>query len=233
MTRTSVLSAAPSPSAPASHPLDSPPAARGRPPRWRDGRVLLGLVLVAVCVLVGVRVVSGADERTLVWAAARDLPAGAPLTPDAVVAVPVALGDREGAYLAGTSVPDGTLLDGVRAGELVPLAAVGATGALADRRLVTVPVEPLHVPSAVGAGDVVDVWVTPREEVDSSAAQPRRVLSEAIVAEVALDAVGAVGEVGVVLDVPADLAVDVVAAIRSGAVDLVRVPVGSGTGAAR
>ena len=53
-----------------------PPPTRHRRPGWRDPRILVGLVIVAASVLVGVKVLAAADDSVGVWAVRKDLPAG-------------------------------------------------------------------------------------------------------------------------------------------------------------
>jgi hypothetical protein len=60
-------------------PVDSPWARRLRQARWRDPRLLLGVLLVLVSVIAGARLLAAADDYVLVWAAKRDLPVGAAL----------------------------------------------------------------------------------------------------------------------------------------------------------
>jgi hypothetical protein len=58
----------------------APPAERGPRPRWRDGRLLVGLLLVLLSVVIGARVVATADASAP-WVSVRtDLPAGHVLT---------------------------------------------------------------------------------------------------------------------------------------------------------
>lgn len=207
----------------AASPVASPPADRGRTSRWRDTRLLLGLGIVTGCVLLGVRLVAGADARVAVWAAARDLPAGA--TPAAADLVPVlvALDAAAGAYLPTAESPASRLTRPVLAGELLPRAALG--GARPEGiRLVTVPVEPLHGPAGLAPGDRVEVWATPKDPTGTGIGRPARVLDDVVVAAVATDAAAATGDAGVVLEVPQEAVPAVVAATRSGAVDLVRIP---------
>ena len=61
-------------------PAQSPPARRASRPGWRDPRLAVGLVLVALSVVVGVRVVDGRDETTPVLAAATPLVPGQTLS---------------------------------------------------------------------------------------------------------------------------------------------------------
>jgi hypothetical protein len=204
----------------------SPPAARVGAARWRDARVLAGVALVVACVVLGVRLTSMGEPRAEVWRATRDLAAGAPVTLGDLEPVSLPLGDVAAEYLSTGTEPGGRLLRELRSGELVPVDALGAA-APSDVRLVTVPVEPLHAPADVAAGDRVDVWSTPREDVDSGAARPALVLRAALVSGGDAGVVGVAGESGVVLEVPSADAATLLAAVRSGAVDLVRVPVGS------
>ena len=62
------------------HPDLSPPARRAARPGWRDPRLAVGVALVALSVVVGVRVVDGRDATTPVLAAAEALVPGQALT---------------------------------------------------------------------------------------------------------------------------------------------------------
>ena len=55
---------------------DSPPAARLGRPRWRDARLLGGLLLVLLSVVLGARVLAAADDTVAVWSVTTDLAAG-------------------------------------------------------------------------------------------------------------------------------------------------------------
>ena len=58
----------------------SPKARRLSRPRWRDHRLMIGVLLVVICVVIGARVVAAAD-RSRSWISVRsDLPAGHVLT---------------------------------------------------------------------------------------------------------------------------------------------------------
>jgi hypothetical protein len=151
----------------------SPDALRAPRPTWRDPRLWLGVVIVAVCVLVGARLLAGADDTVRVWAAAERLPAGTTvaagvLQPQEVRFASPELADR---YLsADQALPQRVTLEReVLAGELLPRAALGAG---TEDELVEVPVEiGAHaVPVDLRVGDVVDVWVAP----DPTAPTPGR-----------------------------------------------------------
>jgi hypothetical protein len=150
----------------------SPSAPRVPRRRWRDWRLVVGVVLVLGSVLVGVRVVSAADDTVPVWSAGVDLLAGSPLQPLDLEAVPVRIEADANPYLTG-SVPEGYVLTrDVSAGELVPEGAVAAAAqASGTTRNVAVSVEAQSLPGRLSVGDRVDVWVVPDQlaEPDSPA----------------------------------------------------------------
>ena len=83
-------------------------AARLRRPSWRDGRLLIGLVIVLASVALGARVVALADDTVPVYAARAELPPGTALTPDELVVVRARITGTEGRYLdAAAPVPGG------------------------------------------------------------------------------------------------------------------------------
>jgi len=146
-----------SPVAPAT--LASLPATRLPGRRWRDWRLLAGLVLVLGSAVAGARLVALADQTQPTWVAATDLVPGTPLTAASVVSVPTRVEGAGNPYLRGP-VPDGyVLVRSVEAGELVPASAVAPADRVEDRtRLVAVSVDAATTPGDLGPGDVVDVW---------------------------------------------------------------------------
>lgn len=202
-------------------PPASPAAHRPRPAWWRDTRVLVGAAIVIACTLAGARLLSGGSDTVAVWQVNRDLAAGAVVSPDDVSPIevdPVAAA----AYAVADGLPTARLARDVRAGELLPLAT---SETVPDVRWVTVPVEPLHAPADLAPGDRVDVYATEGSDLGDPS-PPRLVLPGALVSSVSADAMGFSGEYGVVLEVAPEVTADVLTAVRSGAVDLVRVPVG-------
>jgi len=209
--------------------VTSPQARRIRTER-RDLRLAIGVGLVVVSVVLGAKLLSTAGDRVPVWTAKQALAAGTTLRADDVVAVSVAA-DNLASYLPQSSDVTGKVLArDVGAGELVPTAALtdSATGA---RRLVTVPVDPLHAPPGLARGERVDVYVSPKDGAsvgqDGVTVLPTLVLAGALVADPgSVDTAGTSSQIGVVLDVAAKDADRAVAAARGGDVDLVRVGTG-------
>jgi hypothetical protein len=212
-------------------PPPSPRARRLETPSWLDTRLVLGVLLVLVSVVVGARVLAAADRSQLVWAAAGDLAAGSAVSPDDVRAVQVRLFDSAGHYLAADRpVPEGYVVrQSLRAGQLVPVAALAPVGDDVQVRQVTVPVEAGHLPPDLVAGQQVDVWATPR--ADAPAAVPARPgPAEPVLGGVAVVRVGDDGgfsgatATSVVLQVEQGEVAVLVAAMTEGRIDLVRVP---------
>lgn len=206
----------------------APPARRATSSRWRDRRVLLGGLLVAVSVFGGARLAVTADRSVPVWSVSTDLAAGTTLTSADLQVRRVHLEGTSETYTPASHPIVGWLLQrSLDAGELIPVGAAVAPDAAPDGRLVTVPVDRLHLPIDLTRGARVDVYVTPDSAGVSSVGEPRKVLPDATVVDVDDGSSGFGGQsqqIGVVLWVsPADVAA-LVQALRQGAVDLVRVP---------
>lgn len=217
----------------------APPRAARRlqRPGWRDLRLLVGVLLVLLSVAGGIRLVASLDDTTPVYAAARDLLPGQPVTEEDVVPVPVRMGEQIDRYVDG-SVPlaPGTfLVRQVRAGELVPLAALGTARQALDKT-VGVPVD-VAAARSLASGVVVDVWVSRRdgEAVGEAYLDPELLLSGAVVDEVPAETTGlgaGLGRTAVQVVVPADEVGKVIAAVDQAArITLVPAPrAGSGSG---
>jgi hypothetical protein len=208
----------------------SPPARRLGAGR-RDVRLAVGVTLVVVSVVLGGRLVASSGDRVPVWSLRQSLAAGTTLHEDDLVAVPAAAGTVTAYVPQATDVTGRTLARDVGVGELLPAAAL-TDAATADRRMVTVPVDPLHAPPALSRGERVDVYVSPKDGAsvgqDGVTVLPTLVLAGALVADPGVaDTAGTTSQLGVVLDVGTRDAGRAVAAARGGDVDLVRVGSGS------
>jgi hypothetical protein len=138
--------------------LPIPTAARLRPPRWTDARLVVGVLLVLGSVVLGSVVVRAADQRSAVYAARGALVPGQRLTEADLVRVDVHLGSLSDRYLTA-SAPLPTplvVLRAVPAGELVPVQALGAESAVGVQPL-TLVVDPL-VAVSLQVGSEVDVY---------------------------------------------------------------------------
>ena len=165
----------------------SPPAARAQGPGWRDPRLVLGVVVVAGCVLLGSRVLAAADDTVAVWALRHDVAAGSALTSTDLTPVRVHLaGGGTERYLSADAAlaPGATASHDLVAGELLPRSAVAPDD---GRDLVEVPlsVAPDDLPSSVRRGTTVDVWVVPDAPANGAdRVRARLALDDAVVVAV-------------------------------------------------
>lgn len=202
-----------------------PSAMRMNRVRWRDVRLWVGLALIVMSMIAGARLLSGPDGAALVWRASEDLArGGVPIAEP----VQVHLGDAAADYLPADAPIDGRMLMAVPAGALIPVRAVG-DAAVGDVREVTVPVDPLHAPMGLAAGDRVDVWSTPKDATTTGlnpvGAAPALVLPQVLVVGADREALGVGGEIPVVLEVPTSQVPLLVQALRIGVIDLTAVPI--------
>ncbi len=143
--------------------LPEPVAKRLQRPSWRDARLVVGIVLVLLATALGARVVASADDTVPMYAASTTIRPGDQLSTTNLRRVDVQLGDETRRYLSArtTPAPDAYALRQVTEGELVPAASVGTRGQVSVQP-VTVQVD-ANSAVGLGAGAVVDVWVSPRD----------------------------------------------------------------------
>jgi hypothetical protein len=155
---------------------ESPPATRAPQRTWKDPRLVVGIALVAACVLVGARLLATADDTVAVWAARGALTEGASLTATDLRRESLRFGSSglaERYVSADSPPPDGMVLTReVAAGELLPRAALGPAERV-DLAEIPIAVPAEAVPTTLRAGEVVDVWVTPADARSGTGAVPR------------------------------------------------------------
>jgi len=165
----------------------SPAARRLRPPSWLDLRLVVGVLLVLVAVLVGARVVAGADKSTRIWGIARDVASGTTLKAGDLRAVRVRLYDDAGRYLSAATSPVGHVVNrDLRTGDLLPSSALGAAS---SGVLVGLPVDPANLPAGLGRGDRIAIYAS--DPKASKAIPPVPVLSELVVQSISGGQTGA------------------------------------------
>jgi Flp pilus assembly protein CpaB len=192
-----------------------------------DTRLVVGLLLVALSVLGGLRLAASADRTVAVYAAARDLPADHVLTPGDLATTRV----HASAGVLGRLVrPDAAtganrkvLRFPLREGDLVAASALGP--APGHGREITVPIGPDHaLGGALEPGDRVDVLAS--FDKGTETAKTLTVAAHAQVTAVVHSA-GLFGQregelSALTVSVPADDVVLVAFAIRNGEIDIVR-----------
>lgn len=176
--------------------LPAPVAPRLRRPSWRDPRLVVGVVIVAVAVALGSWAVAAAGRTVPVYAADAALTPGEPVDVDHLRTVDVRLDPGTELYLrADEPLPEDVVaLRVVDPGELVARSAVGSAEDV-DVRSVAVPVDQA-VSERVAPGSVVDLWSVPQAPSGSTQAvgEPKAVVRGVVVEQV--DAAGS----GLVVD---------------------------------
>ena len=205
------------------------PARRVVVRRWRDPRLLAGVVLVVGATALGARVVADADDTVEYWAVSGDVRAGEAVGPDDLVATRVRLGgDSADAYVRVDAELPGRLdtlrwTDDLRRGSLVDHEA-WATGE-ESRGHLPVSVQTGFLPGDLGSGDVVDVWVGPGPGEPTDLPAVRLASGLRVLDAGESETLGASVTRTVVLDLGSEtLRGEQVAAIAAGHVTLVRVP---------
>ncbi len=212
----------------------TPTATRLGRPRWRDTRLLVGVLLVLLSVVLGAKVVAEADDTVSVWAVTTDLAPDSVLTAEDLRRVAVRLDDSLGSYVrADGDVPVGYVVRrDLRPGELLPAAAI-ARDDLADRRRVTVTVDEA-VAKGLRRNAVVDVYVVPDDTPGAKSPRAARLVLERVT--VARDPAGdrglggGRGQTGVELMVPGGSVRELLTALAGGVPALVEVPTAGAAG---
>jgi Flp pilus assembly protein CpaB len=193
-----------------------------------DTRLVIGLLLVALSVLGGLRLASTADDTVAVYAATRDLPADHVLARDDVRVTRIGASDTvlDGLLPVRHAPPIGRVLRfPVSEGGLLADANVGTTRSVADGREITVPIGADHaLGGALAPGDRVDVLGS--FDKGTELAKTLTVAKSAQVVEV-VSSDGLFGQregelSAITLSVKPDDVVLVAFAVRNGEVDVVR-----------
>ncbi len=170
----------------------------------------VGILIVAVSVVAGSRLLAAADDSVDVWAAEGDMGAGDTVSADDLVVRRVRFSettDLDRYFGADEALPaDLQLLRGIGAGELLPRTAVGPAG---DDGLLQLPVavDAEQVPPSVAAGSIVDVYLVPTTGADCrSGCDGKPVLAGVTVVDAsrADDGFGSTGKRQLVLGVGSD-----------------------------
>jgi hypothetical protein len=208
----------------------SPAGVRLSRRRWRDPRLIIGIVLIAASAVGVAWVVAAADDRVGVWVVSGDVPAGSPVSHTNVTVAEVQVPDLDTYWSSSDPIPPGLVATRDFAdGELLTQAGVTTPDA-SSIRIVTLPVLRNQMPSDLDVGRRVDVYVVERGASGAADGPPQLVLRNAIVSSVDGDS-GTFGgtslEVGVALSLPDEQVAKVLDAQARGSLTLVDVPVAS------
>lgn len=172
------------------------PSAERTARRYRDPRLLIGLMLVTVSIGAVVGIVALADEGEEVLAAPRLLVEGERVDLDDLEPRRVVLGVDGHGYMTAADIPEAGIVitRTIGAGELVPLSAVGDERGPRSTTIV------VTLSTALGAtvrpGDQLDLWAAPAEEAGRFGAPSVIASGTQLVRTVAVDGIVTGGEAG-------------------------------------
>lgn len=197
-------------------------------PSWRDPRLIVGVLLVLAAVVAGARVFSAADRDAPVYLTAHVLVPGERLRASDLVVGRARLGDTAADYVSAAGPPPAgyVVQRFVGAGELLPAHALLAATQAPAERLVTLPVQPGHLPPDVGPGSAVDVYLSAKAAT-GAAARPPRLVAHNLAVDVrdgGSSPLSGSTVVSLVVSVPLSEVPAVVHAAEAGNLDVVEVP---------
>ena len=154
---------------------------RLRRPRWKDPRLIVGIILVLASVLMGALLVSRLSATTSVLVAKAPIVPGDTIDSADLVAVEMRLGDQTGSYAGSLeAVPDGAVATRVvQAGELLPMSAIGQAADV-PLRPVVIPVD-ATVAESVAPGATVELWHTAPAGEEGTEAKAVLLVPDAVV----------------------------------------------------
>ena len=154
---------------------------RLRRPRWKDPRLIVGIILVLASVLMGALLVSRLSATTSVLVAKAPIVPGDTIDSADLVAGEMRLGDQTGSYAGSLeAVPDGAVATRVvQAGELLPMSAIGQAADV-PLRPVVIPVD-ATVAESVAPGATVELWHTAPAGEEGTEAKAVLLVPDAVV----------------------------------------------------
>lgn len=198
--------------------------------RWREPRLVLGLLLVLGATVLGARLAAAGDDSIEYWAVRGPVTPGDEVTREALEPARVRLSDAVGENYIRTDQPfDAPLEELVWAHELAPGSLVGRQSLVArssaSTRELPLSVAQGAAPVDLARGDRIDVWVGPGPG-DEQGAAAVRVLESARVLRSGDDAAAVGGSLTQTVLVEVDAAqleTTIISTVASGHVTLVRV----------
>ena len=124
------------------------------------------IIIGSLCLaLVGVLGLAGTgNQGTFLWSAAHDLPVGTKLHQSDLRSIKVSAGSSELSYLTSRAKIEGEVaVRSIGKGELLPKASIGHSTAPSNNRDLSLGIALSDLPSDLAAGDLVDIYLVPRD----------------------------------------------------------------------
>lgn len=175
-------------------------ARRLRKPGWKDPRLLVGILLMVASVAGVVALISSLDKSVAMYIAKEDISLGEKVEASRLSVVEVRLDGTAARYAVVGGIPEGSQANTlIRAGELVPMRALGVPDAT-GRKPVTIELQQA-LTQAVVVGTRVDIWSGAKTAATNSYEQPELLLPGAEVSALRPMETGFGGTAGIVVEV--------------------------------
>ncbi|MEI8065890.1 MAG: SAF domain-containing protein [Actinomycetes bacterium] len=185
-------------------------------------RTRLAAVLIALSLLAAIAISSAANRATWVWSAARDLSAGHTIAATDLKAVKVNLYDSGGKYLSsGSPVLGWHLTRSIQMGELIPGVALSRQGATVTTQSLPLRVSRPDMPIDLAPGQRVDLYALSPTTAQATF-DPLLAFANATIESVDQKSKDLGGDIGIVVAIPKSAMLQVVGAIASARVLVVR-----------
>lgn len=160
-------------------------SARFQRPGFKDPRLLIGLLLIAVSIVAVIGILRLGNKTAPYYKANRDISVGEKISAGDYSLIDVRLADAENLYVSEQQgIPEGAVATSrIASGQLLPSASI-STQNTDGRRLATVTVDSAYA-STLTAGTQVDVWVSAKQDgAGNSFADPTVVMEGAEISKI-------------------------------------------------
>jgi hypothetical protein len=126
---------------------------------FRNSRLAMGFALFIIALTAANLISKEANRTVLVWATTGELAPGQIIQESDITAASVLLAQSAKNYLsASAEIVGTTVLTKISAGDLIPVAAIGAGENLVNQRFVPLTIEISDLPISLVRGDLIDLY---------------------------------------------------------------------------
>jgi hypothetical protein len=153
---------------------------------FRNSRLAMGFALFIIALTAANLISKEANRTVLVWATTGELAPGQIIQESDITPASVLLAQSAKNYLsASAEIVGTTVLTKISAGDLIPVAAIGAGENLVNQRLVPLTIEISDLPISLVRGDLIDLYAISKSNAKDTIAPA--LLASAITVEQVLE----------------------------------------------
>jgi hypothetical protein len=153
---------------------------------FRNSRLAMGFALFIIALTAANLISKEANRTVLVWATTGELAPGQIIQESDITAASVLLAQSAKNYLsASAEIVGTTVLTKISAGDLIPVAAIGAGENLVNQRFVPLTIEISDLPISLVRGDLIDLYAISKSNAKEAIAPA--LLASAITVEQVLE----------------------------------------------